>query len=124
MAAKKRSTSTPAKVAAKKAAPKKAAAPKATPETATKPKAAPKAAGAKKTAAKKAGIKVTDKQRELLQTVAGTGATGYTPASAAENRTLEALKEKKVVKSLAKNKETGKIPFAVTKAGEKVLTSS
>lgn len=123
MAAKKRSASSTAKVAAKKAAPKKAA--KSASTTSARARTSgPKAGAAKKAAgAKKAAIRLTDKQRELLQQVASKGAGGHEPAGAAETRSLEALKDKKVVKKLAKNKETGKVPYAVTKTGEKALAS-
>lgn len=123
MAAKKHSASSAPKVATKKPAPKKAAKSAAAPEAKAAP-AAPKAPAAKKAAAKKAAIKLTDKQRELLQSVASKGATGHEPDSPAQTRALEALKEKKVVKPLAKNKATGKTPFAITKAGEKALSSN
>ena len=90
-------------------------------ETATKTDtAATGAAGA----AKKTAIKLTDKQRELLQKVRAEAETGYVPENARERRSLESLWEKKVVKKKAKDKETGKVPYAVTRAGEKLLDSA
>ncbi len=123
------------KAATKKAAPKKAAPKKkASAETATKsltPKAtkakaaAPKAAAPKKTAVKKAAaVKITDKQRELLTKVHGAGETGYTPSQKAEVRSLDALKDKKLLKTGKKDKATGMSPYMSTKAGAKVLTTA
>lgn len=122
MAAKKRSTTSAPKVGVKKAAAVKKASKPAT-AAATKPKAAKSAAPKKAAAAgaKKAAVKLTDKQKELLAKVKEKGEAGYAGTGAAENRALEALKEKKVVKKLAKDKATGQVPYAITKAGEKHL---
>lgn len=115
------------KAATRKAAPKK----KASAETATKsltPKAAKakttttKSAAPKKATAKKApAVKITDKQRELLTKVHGAGETGYTPTQKAEVRSLDALKDKKLLKTGKKDKATGISPYMSTKAGEKAL---
>ncbi len=130
MAKKKSPTSSTApkkKAATKKAAPKK----KASAQTATKsltPKAKAtkaKAAAPKKATAKKASaVKITDKQRELLTKVHGTGATGYTPSQKAEVRSLDALKDKKLLKTGKKDKATGISPYMSTKAGEKALAAT
>ncbi len=121
MAVKKRSTTSATKAAVRKTAPKTTT----EASTATKTKAAPKAADAKKpAAAKKAAIRLTDKQLELLRKVQATGETGYMGGSSGEIRSLEALQGKKVLKKLAKDKASGKTPFAITKVGEKHLATS
>jgi hypothetical protein len=134
MAKKKGTTSATPKAtkrAAKKAAPKgataqtaaKAGTPKA--KKTTQKSGTTAAAGAKKKAAKKApAVKLTDKQRDLLQRVSGGGATGFTAANAAEQRQLDALQQKKLIKKGAKDKASGKVPFSVTKAGEKALATA
>lgn len=126
--AKKKSTTSA--VSTSKAAAKKSAAPKATTARAAKPKAADtatnaKAAAPKKAAAKKApAVKLTDKQREVLAKIASAGEGGYNIEQKIEQRTVDALKEKKLVKKGAKNKETGNIPYHTTKAGEKALAAA
>ena len=118
------------KAGVKKTAVKKAAKPKAetasksgTPKASTKKSAAPKGA-TKKAAPKKASApKLNDRQLELLRRVHGAGANGYTSAKG-EDRSLEALGTRKLIKRGAKNKETGKHPYSLTKAGEKLLGSS
>jgi hypothetical protein len=115
------------KRAAKKAAPKGATAQTATKSGTPKAKATKKAAtagAAKKKAAKKApAVKLTDKQRDLLSKVQG-GSGAFTASGAAEQRALDTLQQKKLIKKGAKDKATGKVPFSVTKAGEKALTSA
>ncbi len=130
--AKKKSTTKQGAASATKATVKKAAVKKAparksvSAETAVKagtPKAAvKKAAAPKKAAPKKApAIKVTDKQRELLQKVLAAGESGFTTDQKAEERSLEALKEKKLLKKGAKDKATGKAAYMVTNLGKKTL---
>ncbi len=102
-------TAAAAETATKAGTPKKAAAPKT-----TAPKAAPKKAPT---------IKLTDKQKELLQKVHSSGTTGYPPAQKNEERSLESLREKKLLKQGAKDKTTGKKPYMTTKAGEKFLAT-
>lgn len=122
----------PKKAAVKKTAVKKAAAPKA--ETASKtatPKAAPKKAAPKKAAVtpkatttkkpapkKAAGPKINEKQAEILKKVHAAGADGYAAGQKVEERTLEALSTRKLVKKGKKN-ATGKHPYLLTKLGEK-----
>lgn len=119
----KKKVGTAAPKATKKAAPKKAAPKKAAPKKAAPKKAAVKKAAPKKAVKKATAIKITEKQRDLLQKVAGAGATGYT-AEKAEGRALDGLKVKKLLKSGAKDKATGKAPYLVTKAGEKALAAA
>ncbi|MBX6314192.1 MAG: hypothetical protein IRY99_14940 [Isosphaeraceae bacterium] len=100
------------KVSAKKAAPEKAAAPKG-------------GAGAKKAAPKKAAaVKLNERQRDLLKRIQETGETGYEAAQKPEERSIQALIDRKLVKKGPKNKETGKLRYLVTKAGQKHLETS
>src|SRR5262245_31128246 len=101
---------------AKKAAPKKAAAKKASPKAkkaapkkaATKKSSAPKA---KKSAPKKAAPKVTAKQRDTLTKVQGAGAGGYFAEKKAEETSLKALVDKKLLKKGPKDKARKAAPF-------------
>jgi hypothetical protein len=118
------------KVAAK---PKKSSAPKkakaetsaVATDTATKaetPKAAP--ALPKKAAAKKAPapVKLTERQLEFLKMIHG-ATEGYLTAKKAEQKTLETLLDKKLIKKGAKDKASGNFRYTVSKAGEKHLSS-
>jgi hypothetical protein len=123
---KKAAPSAAPKASAKKAAPKKKAAAQTAAKTATPKKkaAAPKAAAPKAAAAaapkkKAAPLKLTDKQTEILKRIKDSGDNGYASAAKIEERTLEALKEKKLLKRGAKNKDTGKHHYTLTKTGEK-----
>src|SRR3954453_19284281 len=83
----------------------------------------PTAGGA--TAPKKAvPIKLNDQQRGFLKKIKDAGAAGYEVARKVEQRTIDALFERKLVKKGAKNKETGKQPYLLTKAGEKHLPAA
>src|SRR4051812_9011948 len=70
---------------------------------------APQAAASKGGAAKKgaAPVKLNDKQRELLGKVKEAGEAGYAIGQKIEQRTINALQERKLIKRAAKNKETG-----------------
>jgi hypothetical protein len=127
---KKEAPAAAVKAPAKKAAPKKKAAAQTAAKTATPKKAAaPKAAAPKKAAPaaapkkKPAPLKLTDKQTEILKKIKDSGETGYTSAAKIEERTLEALKEKKLLKRGAKNKDTGKHHYTLTKTGEKHISA-
>jgi len=77
------------------------------------------------TAPKKAvPIKLNDRQREFLKKIKDAVAGGYDLARKVEQRTIDALVEWKLVKKGAKNKETGKQPYLLTKAGEKHLPTA
>jgi hypothetical protein len=113
----------------KEAAPKKAkAAPVVATDTATKaetpkPAAAPKApatAAPKKAAAP---IKLTDRQLDFLKQIQGTKEAGYLGEKKAEQKTLEALLNRKLIKKAAKDKASGNFRYIVSKAGEKHLSS-
>lgn len=106
------------KSAVKKSAPKKTA--DATAKKATAKKAAPKKATAPKkktTAPKKAAPKLNDRQKEILKKIAA--AVNYPLVAKAEQRTIEALAERKLVKK--GKKIEGKVVYQITKAGEKQL---
>ncbi len=126
MAAKK--TTAPKKAAPKKAAMKKAAAPvrsKARPETASK-LSTPKAAGkdtSPKAPKKAATIRLNDRQAEFLRKVKDTGEAGYKTGKG-EQRTIDALVDRKLLKRGAKDKESGTYAYMISKTGEKYLTTS
>ncbi len=120
------------KAAVKKTAVTKASTPKA--ETASKsgtPKAAakgsaPKAAAqtTKKAAPKKAaGLKLSELHTSFLGKIHGAGESGYA-AGKGEDRTIEALGTRKLVKKGKKNPATGKHHHHLTKLGEKHMGSS
>jgi hypothetical protein len=97
-------------------------------ETATKaetprPRAAPKApapAAPKKAAAP---VKLTDRQLDFLKQVQGAKETGYLGDKKAEQKTLEALLNRKLIKKAAKDKASGNFRYIVSKAGEKHLST-
>jgi hypothetical protein len=112
-----------------KAAPKTVTTKGAKAQTAVKagtPKAKAKESGKGKTAAKAAArkkkappVKLTDKQRDLLNTIHNAGEAGY--GSKAQQKRLDALHGKKLLKRGPKNKTTGVHHYTVTKAGQKHL---
>ncbi len=123
----------PAKTEAKETAPKtkapktKAAAPKAAEpaeakaapkEAAPAASAAPKASTPKKAAAP---VKLTPPQGELLKKIGSAAEPGYTAEKSAEERSIKLLMDKKLVRKGAKDKATGKVPYALTVAGKKHL---
>jgi hypothetical protein len=121
------------KAAVKKTAVKAAAKPKAetasksgTPKAAAK-KAAPKAAAkttTKKAAPKKAaGLKLSDLHVAFLKKIHGAGELGYA-AGKGEDRTIDALGNRKLVKRGKKNAATGKHHHHLTKLGEKHMGST
>jgi hypothetical protein len=87
---------------------------------ATKTKSATK----KKAPAKKAApAKLSDRQRDLLGKIHGAGAAGYGAGAKAEQRTIDALVGRKLVKRGAKDKASGHFHYLLTKAGEKHLAA-
>jgi hypothetical protein len=108
-----RTTKAKSQPAAKKSAPKKAASTGASKTS--------KSATATK---KSTSIKLNDRQREYLQKVKAAGETGYEVGPSYEQRTIDALMERKLVKRGAKDKSSGKHRYALTKAGEKQLTTA
>ncbi len=106
--------------AKKEAAPKKssAAAPKAAATKAAPKAAAPKAA-VKKAAPK--AVKLSVSQTELLKKIGGTAEPGYLTEKKAEQKTIDALLERKLVKKGAKHKEKGAYHHLISNAGKKHL---
>jgi hypothetical protein len=102
---------------------KKSAAKKETAPQKTTTKAAP---AAKKAAPKKAAapIKLTSTQSDLLNKIGAAGEPGYRSEKKAEQRTLDALAERKLIKRGAKHKESGTYHYSVSNAGKKHLGSS
>jgi hypothetical protein len=89
---------------------------------AKKAKTKPTAKGA---SAKKApAVKLNERQRDFLKKIKDAGEAGYTIGQKAEQRTIDALIERKLVKRGAKNKETGQHSFSLTKSGEKHLAAA
>ena len=87
-------------------------------------KAAPVAeakASAPKAAAKKgaeAPVKLTPTQGELLKKIGGSEA-GYLAEKKAEQRTIDALLERKLIKKGAKDKASGNVNYMISSAGKK-----
>lgn len=91
-------------------------------QTETKAKAVPAAKGAATTRNEKAApVKINDRQRDFLTRIKGAGETGYEVGAKVEQRTIDALIERKLVKRGAKNKENGRARYLLTKVGEKHL---
>ncbi len=82
-----------------------------------------KATSASKTVvAKKTSVKLNDRQRDFMKKIKDAGATGYEAGPSYEQRTIDALVERKLVKRGPKDKTSGKHRFSLTKTGEKNLT--
>ncbi|MEW4567217.1 hypothetical protein AB1L88_05055 [Tautonia sp. JC769] len=135
-ATKKKTSAAPAKAkaaAARPATARKAAAPKASKTSTKATAAAPSATSTKATPAKskpaskpatKKPLKLTDAQEKILRQIDSVGDAGYVPAQKTELRSIDKLRELKLVKKGAKDKETGAIPFLTTAAGKKHLAAS
>lgn len=120
----------PARVEAKESAPKKptqarvskaAAAP---PVTAAQPAVAAPKPIPKKTAAKQAAapIKLTDSQAELLKKIGGMTDAGYALDKKAEQRSIDSLLLKKLIKKGAKDKVTGVLRYHISSGGKKHIS--
>ena len=97
-------------------------APKAgTPKPSATQAAPPKPATAKAAAAP---VKLTERQLEFLKMIHGTKEPGFLVARKADQRTIDALMDRKLIKKGAKDRESGNFRYSVSKAGEKHLTSS
>lgn len=114
-------------MAAKKTAPKKseatekktaAKAPKTVASKTAEATAAKTKPAAKPAAPKKPALKLTDKMKETLKKIHDAGEAGYN-AVKAELRSIESLREKKLVKRLKVDKETGGATYTTTVAGKK-----
>src|SRR6185312_11137924 len=135
---KKDESAAPTKVEAKETAPKKTtkaktAAPKApaaqpapspapaAPASATKTKATPKKAAAP-TKAAPAPIKLSASQGEMLKKIGGAAETGYSIEKKVEQRSIDSLLEKKLIKKSAKDKSTGTVRYHISTAGTKHIS--
>jgi hypothetical protein len=129
---KKEVSATPAKAEAKETAPKKspkkAAAPKsaapatepvATPTPAPAAKVAPKKAAAKKAAAP---VKLSASQGDLLKKIGGAAETGYALEKKAEQRSIDSLLDKKLIKKGAKDKASGTARYHISSSGKKHIS--
>jgi hypothetical protein len=108
------------KAGVKQGAAKKKAA--ATPQK-TEPAAT---AAPKKPAAQKAGVaplKLTAPQSEMLQKINEASEPGYRSEKKAEQRTIEALQERKLIKRGSKHKESGSYHYLISSAGKRHLES-
>jgi hypothetical protein len=79
-------------------------------------KAAPKKAGA-------AVAKLSSSQSDLLTRIGSAGDAGYRNEKKAEQRSLDSLQEKKLIKKGARDKATGTSPYTLSNAGKKHLAS-
>jgi hypothetical protein len=104
----------PTTVQAKETAPRKtkAAAPK---------QAAPQKGAAPKKAAP-APIRLSTSQGELLKKIGGATETGYSVEKKVEQRSVDSLLEKKLIKKGAKDKATGSMRYHISSAGKKHIS--
>lgn len=70
-----------------------------------------------------APIKLTDRQKDFLKTISAAKEQGYTTARKAEQKTIDALLDRKLIKRGAKDKQGGGYCYLVSKAGEKHLST-
>ncbi len=105
------------KAGAKKGAAQRAAAKKS--GAAKTKSAAPKTAGKKKASA--APVKLSTSQTELLRKVGGASEPGYRFEKKTEQRTLDALHERKLIKRGPKHKESGSYHYQISNTGRKHL---
>ena len=123
MAKKKSSGKTVAKGGARKGGAKKKKG--AVTTTASKSGTPKKKGAAKKKGTKKASApKLNDRQIELLRRVHTAGPEGYFVGQKVEQRTIDALHQRKLLKRGPKHKERKAHPYHVTKSGEKHLGSA
>ena len=102
---------------------KKTATKKTTGASATKRATAP-AAQSKPTATKAAAkkpVKLSDAQQKMLSQIDSKGDAGYVPANKTELRTIEKLREHKLVKRGSKDKESGNYSYMTSATGKKFL---
>ncbi len=87
-----------------------------------KPSAAPRAPAAapKKSAAP---VKLTDRQLDFLKQIQGSQGPGYLLQKKVEQKTIEALLDRKLIKRGAKDKASGHFRYMVSRAGEKHLST-
>src|SRR4051794_8693483 len=106
------------------AAPTTVEATETAPQT-TKP-AAPKQAAPKKVAAPKkaapAPIRLSASQGELLKKIGGATEAGYSVEKKVEQRSVDSLLEKKLIKKGAKDKATGSLRYHISSAGKRHIS--
>ncbi len=119
MAVKKSSKNVSAskKAGGKKSAAKNVTAPKKSTKSAAK-------SAAKKAPKKAAPTKLTATQTDLLKKIGESGETGYRSEKKAEQRTIDALQERKLIKRGAKDKASGSYHYLISNTGKKFLGSS
>ena len=92
--------------------------------TAAKVERTAKTSPAAKPAVKKpAPVKLTENQVKFLQTINAAGETGYEPKNKNEQRSIDAMATRKLLKRGTKNKETGSYRYLLTKLGVAQLTA-
>jgi len=109
-----------------KAGVKRGAARKEAAVTPQKTEPAATAAAPKKPAAQKAGVaplKLSAPQSEMLKRINEAPEPGYRSAKKAEQRTIEALQERKLIKRGSKHKESGSYHYLISSAGKRHLES-
>ncbi len=92
-----------------------------TPQGADAAKAVPKALSKKAAVKEAAPVKLTERQHELLQAISAAKEAGYPNEKKAEQKTIDALVNKKLVKKGAKDKQSGHTRYHLSKGGEKFL---
>jgi hypothetical protein len=92
--------------------------------TSTKAEGAVKTSPAKPDAKKAAPVKLTDNQVKFLQAIHASGETGYEPKNKNEQRSIDAMVTRKLLKKGAKNKESGNYRYLLTKAGTALLPTA
>jgi hypothetical protein len=102
----------------------KAKAPKKSARSSAGPKASKTKASKAKSPGKSSAVKLSTSQSELLRRVGGAGEPGYKFDKKAEQRSLDALVEKKLIKRGAKDKADSKHPYLLTNVGKKHIGSS
>lgn len=122
----KKTTGKPKAKAVKKADAKATAKAKEAPKTTKASKASPaktKTAPVAKPVAKKpaAPAKLSGAQSDLLQRIGAADPAGYLSGKKAEQRSIEALAERKLVKKGAKDKASGNYRYLISSAGKKHL---
>lgn len=85
--------------------------------TTAKAEGVAKTSPAKPAAKKAAPVKLTDNQVKFLQAIHAAGEPGYEPRNKNEQRSVDAMITRKLLKRGAKNKETGNYRYLLTKTG-------
>ena len=95
------------------ASPRKGTAPGAAAASAAGSKTSP----AKPAAKKPAPVKLTENQARFLGSIHAAGEAGYESKNKNEQRSIDAMTARKLLKRGAKNKETGNYRYLLTKTG-------